>query len=193
MIGPVAGTLPSINSREMGTGWGRGCRLKRTGMEGSRKLSEAPESTSASTGMGGWPGMRRCTRRERWQGVGKGKGGVGKGRVPPSQAPTGWDGSFLTDQQLRRRRRRRLKFGGLGAGSRVLGRAPGGKGNRGGMNNRLGGTGNRQGELAAQESGGRSPWPGGCVQLWDRWRSGGRHHHSKRRGQRQTCDGAPPR
>ena len=35
--------------------------------------------------------------RERWQGVGKGKGGVGKGRVPPSQAPTGWGGSFLSD------------------------------------------------------------------------------------------------
>ena len=57
-----------MSSTRMGCGWGRGCRLYLWRRDGSKKLSEVPESTSALTNMGGRWGMRRWTRRERWQG-----------------------------------------------------------------------------------------------------------------------------
>ena len=86
----------------MGWGWGRGARWDWSRTDGSMKVPEAPESTSARAEMGWWPGTRMCTRRERWQGVGKGrgKGGEreeeGRGRTPPSHAPIGWGERFLT-------------------------------------------------------------------------------------------------
>ena len=38
-------------------------------MEGSKKESEAPESTNALMEMGGWLGTESSTRRAKWQGV----------------------------------------------------------------------------------------------------------------------------
>ena len=59
MMGPVEGALPSISSKGMGWGWGWGCRWCWIRILGSRKESEAPESTNAVMEMGGWPTTRR--------------------------------------------------------------------------------------------------------------------------------------
>ena len=50
--------------------------------EGSRKVPEAPESTKAMTEMGKRLGKRMWMVRDRWQGVGKGRGGAEEGRHP---------------------------------------------------------------------------------------------------------------
>ena len=44
-----------------------GCRWWVARMEGSKNESEAPESTSVNTDIGGWLGTRMCTKRARWQ------------------------------------------------------------------------------------------------------------------------------
>ena len=59
---PVEGALPSISSKGIGWGWGREYRWCRTRMDGSRKESEAPESTRA------WMEMS-----EKWKSEKKGK------------------------------------------------------------------------------------------------------------------------
>ena len=57
--------------------------------EGSKKLAEALESTNARTIIGGWWGRRRWTRRDRWQGWGKGRG-VRIEREPNPYWLVGW-------------------------------------------------------------------------------------------------------
>ena len=85
-------------------------------MQGSKNESEAPESTSACTDIGGRLGTKMCTRRARWQGWGYGRE-WGRGKLPPSQTPTGWGSRFLAGLG-------KIGCEGRGQVSRALDRTP---------------------------------------------------------------------